>query len=213
MSAGSLEARQPDRHRRRQQPAGRRPVDRGAELRAARAASSRPSAGSPSASTATTSTPWWRPSTRPATIPSRKPRIDHLRHQDGQGRARSSRRASSNHFLRVEPHEWQQALDAARRREDSMRRSKYIRPAARADGGGTADKPRLTTSAMIASHRRRRTSARSPAPFGHALVELAESAARDRRPDRRSRASTPTCTSSRRPIPTASTRWAWPSSS
>ena len=58
-----------------------------------------------------------------------------------------------------------------------MRRSKYTRPAwlgEQGEGGqGTADKPRLTTSAMIASlaGADQRT---KPAPFGHALVELAE---------------------------------------
>ncbi len=95
-----------------------------------------------------------------------------------------------NHFLRVEPHEWQQALEDPRRREDRMSRSKYTRPAwltEQGEGGqGTADKPRLTTSAMIASlaGAGQRT---KPAPFGHALVALAEDAARDRRPDGRPR--------------------------
>lgn len=51
-----------------------------------------------------------------------------------------------------------------------MRRSKYDRPAPRPDGAGG---PRLTTSAMIASLAGpgQRT---APAPFGHALAELAE---------------------------------------
>ena len=59
-----------------------------------------------------------------------------------------------------------------------MRRSKYIRPTwltEQGEGGqGTADKPRLTTSAMIASLAGpdQRT---KPAPFGHALAALAES--------------------------------------
>ena len=58
-----------------------------------------------------------------------------------------------------------------------MRRSKYTRPAwlrEQGEGGqGTADKPRLTTSAMIASlaGADQRT---KPAPFGHALAALAE---------------------------------------
>ena len=47
-------------------------------------------------------------------------------------------------------------------------------------------KPRLTTSAMIASIAGE-ASATEPAPFGHALVELAEGAAGDRRHDRRPR--------------------------
>ena len=57
-----------------------------------------------------------------------------------------------------------------------MRRSKYTRPAwigEQGEGGqGTADKPRLTTSAMIASLAGpgQRT---KPAPFGHALSRLA----------------------------------------
>src|ERR671916_530010 len=65
----------------------------------------------------------------------------------------------------------------AGRREDSMRRSKYTRPAWLAEQGeggqGTADKPRLTTSAMIASlaGADQRT---KPAPFGNALAALAE---------------------------------------
>src|SRR3954451_10580795 len=58
-----------------------------------------------------------------------------------------------------------------------MRRSKYTRPAwlgEQGEGGqGTADKPRLTTSAMIASlaGADQRT---KPAPFGHALATAAE---------------------------------------
>jgi transketolase len=58
-----------------------------------------------------------------------------------------------------------------------MRRSKYTRPAwlgEQGEGGqGTADKPRLTTSAMIASlaGADQRT---KPAPFGNALAKLAE---------------------------------------
>ena len=54
-----------------------------------------------------------------------------------------------------------------------MKRSKYTRPAwlrEQGEGGqGTADKPRLTTSAMIASlaGADQRT---KPAPFGHALA-------------------------------------------
>src|SRR5205823_290848 len=63
------------------------------------------------------------------------------------------------------------------RREDGMRRSKYTRPAwlkEQGEGGqGTADQPRLTTSAMIASlaGAGQRT---KPAPFGYALSALAE---------------------------------------
>jgi transketolase len=58
-----------------------------------------------------------------------------------------------------------------------MKRSKFTRPAwlgEQGEGGqGTADKPRLTTSAMIASLAGpdQRT---KPAPFGHALARLAE---------------------------------------
>src|SRR5690349_17187549 len=58
-----------------------------------------------------------------------------------------------------------------------MKRSKYTRPAwlkEQGEGGqGTADKPRLTTSAMIASlaGAEQRT---KPAPFGHALAAVAE---------------------------------------
>ena len=70
-------------------------------------------------------------------------------------------------------------------------------------------KPRLTTSAMIASiagdGQRVKT-----APFGKALVELAAT-----RPEivgmTADWPNTPTCTFSRRPTPSASTRWAWPS--
>jgi transketolase len=58
-----------------------------------------------------------------------------------------------------------------------MKRSKYTRPSwlkEQGEGGqGTADKPRLTTSAMIASlaGADQRT---KPAPFGHALAAVAE---------------------------------------
>ena len=58
-----------------------------------------------------------------------------------------------------------------------MKRSKYTRPTwlkEQGEGGqGTADKPRLTTSAMIASLAAagQRT---KPAPFGRALAALAE---------------------------------------
>ncbi len=86
-----------------------------------------------------------------------------------------------------------------------MRRSKYEKPAPRAGGG-------LKTSAMIASLAGpdQRT---KPAPFGHALVEMAKS-----RPDIVGLSAdlakyTDLHTSSRRPIPTGSTRWAWPNSS
>src|ERR671912_2260695 len=58
-----------------------------------------------------------------------------------------------------------------------MRRSKYTRPAwlrEQGEGGqSTADKPRLTTSAMIASLAGANQRTR-PAPFGHALAKLAE---------------------------------------
>ena len=52
-----------------------------------------------------------------------------------------------------------------------MRRSKYIRPDHLTGGG--SDKPRLTTSAMIASIAGPDQRTR-PAPFGHALAKLAE---------------------------------------
>jgi transketolase len=58
-----------------------------------------------------------------------------------------------------------------------MRRSKYVRPAwlgqQSQEGQATGDKPRLTTSAMIASLAgpEQRT---KPAPFGHALAALAK---------------------------------------
>ena len=68
-----LEARQPDRHHRRQQPAGRRPLDAGDGLRAAGRQAARRSAGSSSGWTATTSMPCVRPSTPPAITPSRSP--------------------------------------------------------------------------------------------------------------------------------------------
>src|SRR5918998_6691028 len=59
-----------------------------------------------------------------------------------------------------------------------MKRSKYTRPAwlrEQGEGGqGTADQPRLTTSAMIASLAAPGQRTKS-APFGHALVALAES--------------------------------------
>ncbi len=52
--------------RRRQQPAGRRPVHRRSRASSRSRRSGRPSAGTPSGSTATTSTRWSRPSTRRA---------------------------------------------------------------------------------------------------------------------------------------------------
>ncbi len=51
-----------------------------------------------------------------------------------------------------------------------MRRSKYIRPASLSDNG--SGKPRLTTSAMIASIAGADQKTK-PAPFGHALAKLA----------------------------------------
>ncbi|HMO28817.1 transketolase family protein [Enterovirga sp.] len=51
-----------------------------------------------------------------------------------------------------------------------MRRSKYIRPAHLS--GGASDRPRLTTSAMIASIAGADQKTK-PAPFGHALAKLA----------------------------------------
>ncbi|WP_342239765.1 transketolase family protein [Inquilinus sp. OTU3971] len=53
-----------------------------------------------------------------------------------------------------------------------MRRSKYVRPA-HLDGGPAGDRPRQTTSAMIASLAGPDQRTR-PAPFGHALAALAE---------------------------------------
>ena len=70
-----LEARQPDRHRRRQQPAGGRAGFPGHGLRAARGDASRRSAGTSSGSTATTSMPWSRRSTPPGNLTEPKPRI------------------------------------------------------------------------------------------------------------------------------------------
>ena len=59
-----------------------------------------------------------------------------------------------------------------------MRRSKHTRPAwlrEQSEGGpGTADRPRLTTSAMMASFAGPDQRTKS-APFGHALAALAES--------------------------------------
>ena len=107
-----------------------------------------------------------------------------------------------NHFIRVEPHEWQLALaelDAGRQ----VMKSASINYA--------SGKPRLTTSAMIASiaAEGQRT---KPAPFGHALVELARNAARSRRHDRRSRQVHRPAHLRESSFPTATTRWAWRSS-
>ena len=70
-----------------------------------------------------------------------------------------------NHFIRVDANEWQLALKALDRREACMKR-----PAPVAD----PSKPRLTTSAMIASIAGEGQKTKS-APFGHALVALARS--------------------------------------
>ena len=71
-------------------------------------------------------------------------------------------------------------------------------------------KPRLTTSAMIASIAAEGQRVKA-APFGKALVALAEQH-REIVGLTADLASTPTCTCSRKPIPSASTRWGWPSS-
>jgi len=73
-----------------------------------------------------------------------------------------------------------------------------------------AKKPRLKTSAMIASIAAEGQVTRS-APFGHALAQLARTKTNviGMTADL---GSTPTCTSSRRNSLTATTRWAWPSS-
>ncbi len=69
-----------------------------------------------------------------------------------------------NHFIRVEPHEWQLALQAL---DDGRPRMKPLSTTA-------PDKPRLTTSAMIASIAAEGQK-HEPAPFGHALVEAGAS--------------------------------------
>ncbi len=73
-----------------------------------------------------------------------------------------------------------------------------------------ANKPRLKTSAMIASIAGEGQRTR-PAPFGNALVALAQP-----RPEivgmSADLAKYTDCTSSRRRSPSASSRWAWPSS-
>ena len=65
-----------------------------------------------------------------------------------------------NHFIRVDPHEWQLALAALEAGRTSMSDTVI------------GKKPRLKTSAMIASIAGEGQVTRS-APFGHALVELA----------------------------------------
>ena len=111
MSAAALEARQPDRHRRRQQQAGRRPLDRGAGLRAADAQVRGLRLARRSASTATTSTPWSPPSTRAQADAEPKPRIIICDTKMAKGVPFLEAREKT-HFLRVEPDEWQLALDA-----------------------------------------------------------------------------------------------------
>jgi hypothetical protein len=103
-----------------------------------------------------------------------------------------------NHFIRVDPPEWQQAIRIPRRisrpkesPHEHHRREK---------------KPRLTTSAMIASIARRRA-ARQGRALRQGARRTGATRARSRRPDGRPRRSTPTCTCSRRPIPSASSRW------
>ena len=76
--------------------------------------------------------------------------------------------------------------------------------------GQVTKKPRLTTSAMIASLAAEGQPTRA-APFGHALATLAEA-----RPEivglTADLSKYTDCSSSRRPIPIATTRWGWRSS-
>ena len=109
-----------------------------------------------------------RPSTPRAIIRSRKPRIIVCDTQMGSGVPFLEER-EKNHFIRVDAHEWQLALAALDAGRTSMSR---IPPAQHHAG-----KPRLKTSAMIASIAGEGQLTRS-APFGHALVELARDAAR-----------------------------------
>ena len=112
-----ITARQPRRHRRRQQPAGRRPVDADAGLRAAgrqvarlrlvRAARRRQRHRRPSSP----------PSTRRGRIAEPQPADRHLRHADGQGRAVPRERARRTTSSASTPHEWDRrsrSLDAGR---------------------------------------------------------------------------------------------------
>ena len=171
-----LEARQPDRHRRRQQPAGGRPIHEGAELRAAgakfeafgwhvqRVNGNDIDALVPAFDEA-----------RALTEP--KPRIIICDTRMAKGVPFLEAR-EKNHFLRVEPHEWRFALkilDAGRSRMTTLEvHTPGLAQASRAKVARVRQTSRaLTTSAMIASLAAagQRT---KPAPFGHALAALAE---------------------------------------
>ena len=86
-------------------------LDRRAQLRAAAGRSGRRSAGTRSAWTATTSTRWSRPSTRRAQLDEPKPRVIICDTKMAKGVPFLEAREKS-HFLRVEQHEWTQALEA-----------------------------------------------------------------------------------------------------
>ena len=86
-------------------------LDRRAQLRAAAGRSGRRSAGTRSGWTATTSTRWCEPSTRRAALAEPKPRVIICDTKMAKGVPFLEAREKS-HFLRVEQHEWTQALEA-----------------------------------------------------------------------------------------------------
>ena len=90
--------------------AGRRPGRRGDSTSSRCSRSSRRSAGTCSASTATTSTRWCglRHGAQPGLSPSRASIICDTKMAKG---VPFLEERESNHFLRVEPHEWQKALE------------------------------------------------------------------------------------------------------
>ena len=145
MGAAHHRPGQPDLPGRHQQPAGRRPVGQGAGLRAAgrqvgrvrlaRAACRRQR---PARRAATPSTPRVR-------WPTPKPRVILFDTLMGKGVPFLEQR-EKNHFIRVDPPEWQQALDILDRSQPqrSPKEPRHERTVA-------DKKPRLTTSAMIAS--------------------------------------------------------------
>ena len=182
------------------------------ELRAAGRRSGRRSAGTCSASTATTSTRWCAAFDAARDAERAEAARHHLRHQDGQGRA-VPRGAREDPLPARRAARMAAGARGARRREERMSRTKQ-RPAARREqarrrpGSGQAAADHLGDDRLA----RRRGQRTKPAPFGHALVELGEDPARDRRHDRRPRQVHRPAHLRARPIPTASTRWAWPSS-
>ena len=116
----------------------------------------------------------------PRTTPEPQAPHHHLRHPMAQGRA-VPRSARAQPLPPRRAGRMERGPGDPRRGEGAVRRSKYETPGPARDGGGAQD---LGDDRL---DRRRRASAPSPRPFGHALVELAETRPDDRRHDGRPR--------------------------